>query len=151
MVKNEFIWLIDVKLFLVFQSVFGGIKNYFSAPPKPLKTVREQKDDDSTKSNGESKLSEVLQNSSSSSNLSSQSAPTKTQTTLPRDRSTDDILDENLGIMGASLSRLKGLGLSLQTEIEDQNSMVERIIGKVDNSDHRIQQQNQQMNKILKK
>jgi len=95
--------------------------------------------------------------SSSSSSLSASRAPppvrveAQAQASLPRDRSVDDMLDENLGIMGASLSRLKGLGLSLQTEIEDQNQLVERIIGKTENVDHRIQGQSQQMNKILKK
>jgi len=135
------------------KSVFGSIKNYFSAPPKPLPSVKEEKKDEA-KQNGTS-ANESLRAAVSPTSTTATSPGTSPtdgyRRNVPRDRSVDDILDDNLGIMGDSLKRLKGLGLTLQTEIDDSNQLVERIIGKTENVDHRIQGQSQQMNKILKK
>lgn len=60
-------------------------------------------------------------------------------------------LDENLDEMSVGMSRLKSLAMGLGDEIETQNDQVDRITGKVDNTDERIRDKNAQMRRILGK
>ncbi|XP_045608555.1 synaptosomal-associated protein 29 [Procambarus clarkii] len=60
-------------------------------------------------------------------------------------------LDSDLDEMSMGLSRLKGLAEGLGAEIVDQNSMLDRIHGKVEKADTTIGSQNVQIKKILKR
>ena len=56
-----------------------------------------------------------------------------------------------IGEMSVSLSRLKGLAQGLGTELEDQNSLIDRLQTSADKADWRIQRQNKDMERLLKK
>lgn len=57
----------------------------------------------------------------------------------------------NIGDMSASLSRLKGLAQGLSSELDDQNQLLDRLQASTDKADWRIQRQNKDMERILKK
>lgn len=60
-------------------------------------------------------------------------------------------LDNDLDEMSAGLARLKGLAIGLGDEVTDQNSMLDRIQVKADNADQKIEGQNLQIKKLLKR
>lgn len=60
-------------------------------------------------------------------------------------------LDDNLDEMLVSITRLKGLGVALGDEIEQQNGLIDKIQDKVEGADIKIGSQNKQMNKLLGK
>jgi synaptosomal-associated protein 29 len=60
-------------------------------------------------------------------------------------------LDRNLDEMCDSLSRLKGLAIDLNGEIETQNDLIGEIGDKVESADMKINKQNREMFKILGK
>ncbi|XP_070689746.1 synaptosomal-associated protein 29 [Pempheris klunzingeri] len=63
-------------------------------------------------------------------------------------RDTHQALDNNLDEMCNGLSRLKNLGLGLQSEIEDQDSSIDSLLNKADKMDLKIQNTNQQIKKL---
>lgn len=63
----------------------------------------------------------------------------------------DEILDRNLDEMSLGLSRLKGLALNLNTELEEHDEILDRLDDKTSYTHMRVQKQNKDMNKILKK
>ncbi|XP_068228612.1 synaptosomal-associated protein 29 [Palaemon carinicauda] len=66
-------------------------------------------------------------------------------------RKVNEQLDSDLDDMALGLSRLKGLAKGLSSELEDQNTMLERIGDKTERADLTIGSQNTQMKKILKR
>ncbi|XP_038074361.1 synaptosomal-associated protein 29-like [Patiria miniata] len=60
-------------------------------------------------------------------------------------------LDSNLDEMSSGLGRLKNLGLGLGDEIERQNDDIDRITGKTDKLDTRIEGVNTDIKKILRR
>ena len=50
--------------------------------------------------------------------------------------------------MSLGLSRLKNLGLGLQSEIDDQDVALDSLLNKVDNMDGRIGSTNRQLKKL---
>lgn len=50
--------------------------------------------------------------------------------------------------MCSGLSRLKNLGLGLQSEIESQDDSIDALLNKADRMDSRIHNANQQMKKL---
>jgi synaptosomal-associated protein 29 len=60
-------------------------------------------------------------------------------------------LDRNLEDMCDSLSRLKGLAIDLNQEIDTQNDLIDDISNKVEDVDAKIGKQNKEMFKILGK
>ncbi|CAG07838.1 unnamed protein product, partial [Tetraodon nigroviridis] len=58
------------------------------------------------------------------------------------------VLDKNLDEMCDGLSRLKSLGLGLQSEIDSQDDSINSLLNKVDKMDSKIQNTNQQMKKL---
>lgn len=60
-------------------------------------------------------------------------------------------LDRNLDEMADSLSRLKGLAIDLNLEIDSQNDLIDDISNKVEDVDVKIGKQNKDMFKILGK
>lgn len=63
----------------------------------------------------------------------------------------DDQLDRNLDDMASSLARLKGLAQGLNTELDDHNQILERVSDKADVVGFKVDKQNKEMGKILKK
>uniref|UniRef100_A0A1A8AB20 Synaptosomal-associated protein 29 n=3 Tax=Nothobranchius furzeri TaxID=105023 RepID=A0A1A8AB20_NOTFU len=57
-------------------------------------------------------------------------------------------LDKNLDEMSFGLSRLKNLGLGLQSEIEDQDDSIDSLMNKVDKMDLKITNTNQQLKNL---
>ena len=63
----------------------------------------------------------------------------------------DEQLDRNLDDMATSLARLKGLAQGLNTELDEHNDILERVTDKADVVGFKVDKQNKEMNKILKK
>lgn len=64
-------------------------------------------------------------------------------------KSVDAVLDSNLDQMSAGLGRLKGLALNLNEELEEHNSILDRLDDKTSNADWRVKKQNKDMDKLL--
>ena len=62
----------------------------------------------------------------------------------------DDVVDKNLETMLAGLTVLKGQGLALGNEIDEQNVLLDTIQGQTENMDKRVEQQNKRINKIIR-
>jgi len=147
------------------KSVFGSIRNYFSGgnrdvskvPASKSSSSLDKEDGGATDSSAESKnkLARILETSGNESSSSSMVHPVErlrsSDFNPPSSRDVNDILDQNLEDIGVSLTRLKGLGLDLNKEMLDQNDMLERIRDKTEDADFKIQRQNKDMNRILKK
>lgn len=129
------------------KSMFGGLKNYLS---------------------GKNEFDAKMSPSSSNSEVSSLPSPTADErfTSHPTTRLRNDPikqqqqqmsgnfnqqLDRNLEDMCDSLSRLKGLAIDLNGEIETQNDLIDDISTKVEDVDAKIGKQNKEMFKILGK
>ncbi|XP_077572205.1 synaptosomal-associated protein 29 [Stigmatopora nigra] len=63
-------------------------------------------------------------------------------------RQAHQTLDNNLDEMAGGLSRLKNLGLGLQSEIESQDDSINSLLNKVDKMDSKISNTNQQMKRL---
>ncbi|XP_067123729.1 synaptosomal-associated protein 29 [Centruroides vittatus] len=148
------------------KSIFGGIKSYFSrsnsnatlptktlqeeplAQPCPLQTTVEKIRGDGGFESREHHPALAARGIDYSS-------------TSPDDRLRDPGYDfserveqqinTNIDQMSLGLGRLKNLAIGLGDEIEEQNSMLDRITGKVEKSDETVEYQNRQMRRILKK
>lgn len=136
------------------KSMFGGLKNYLA---------------------GKSDYDAKMSTSSSNSEVSSLPSPTADErfsshptTRLRNDQisnrqqqqqqqqmsgngSFNSQLDQNLEEMCDSLSRLKGLAIDLNQEIDTQNDLIDDITYKVEDVDIKIGKQNKDMFKILGK
>lgn len=128
--------------------MFGGLKNYLA---------------------GKNELDAKMSASSSNSEMSSLPSPTADErfAAHPTTRLRNDPmqyqkqqqvsggfnqqLDRNLEDMCDSLSRLKGLAIDLNQEIDTQNDLIDDISNKVDDVDVKIGKQNREMFKILGK
>nr|CAG4650681.1 EOG090X0MTI [Sida crystallina] len=141
------------------KSVFSSIKNYFSKPSdssagsKPLTSSASLH---STSSGSNSQLEKALEQSATV--RSQQPHPGLRTRGLtddfdhkPLQSDVDDQLDENLGVMSQSLFRLKGLAQGLSSEIDDQNKLLDGLQISADKADWRVQRQNKDMERLLKK
>lgn len=63
----------------------------------------------------------------------------------------DEKLKDDLDDISLSLTRLKGLAQGMGTELDDQNSLLDRLNVSVDKADWKIKHQNKEMNSILSK
>ncbi|XP_057687427.1 synaptosomal-associated protein 29 [Corythoichthys intestinalis] len=63
-------------------------------------------------------------------------------------RQAHQTLDNNLDEMADGLSRLKNLGLGLQSEIDSQDDSINSLLNKVDKMDSKISNTNQQMKRL---
>lgn len=129
------------------KSMFGGLKNYLAG-----------------KSEYESKISPSSSNSSSIASPSPDERYAAHPTTRLRNdpnqqqqqmtsghANFNNQLDRNLDEMCSSLSRLKGLAIDLNQEIDTQNDMIDDISNKVEDVDVKIGKQNRDMFKLLGK
>ncbi|CAL8296448.1 unnamed protein product [Gadus morhua 'NCC'] len=147
------------------KSVWGGLVNYFKAKPETKPPPVQ---------NNSYQASDKLQNALSSSrghedkyqashpNLRKldtagfgASAPVdddpSVQNGHPRNqhlRAAHQTLDTNLDDMSLGLSRLKGLGLGLQSELESQDDSLDSLMNKVDKMDLKINNTNQQIKNL---
>ena len=64
-------------------------------------------------------------------------------------KSVDEILDSNLDEMSLGLGRLKGLALNLNEELEEHNSILDRLDDKTAGADWRVKKQNKDMEKLV--
>nr|CAG4649886.1 EOG090X0MTI [Scapholeberis mucronata]SVE94040.1 EOG090X0MTI [Scapholeberis mucronata] len=138
------------------KSVFSSMKNYFSKPAEPSKNPSSSSLPQSSSSN--SNLAKLVDQSASQvGQQSPQSHPSLRIKGLENDFShkplsnVDERLEQDLSDMSLSLSRLKGLAQGLGSELEDQNSLIDRLQTSADKADWRIQRQNKDMERLLKK
>uniref|UniRef100_A0A8C9W7C4 Synaptosomal-associated protein 29 n=1 Tax=Scleropages formosus TaxID=113540 RepID=A0A8C9W7C4_SCLFO len=123
------------------KSVWGGIVNYFKGKPEPrefLVCVRLQAALNESKEH-EDKYQQIWNPCGSARN----GYPWNQHL-----RATHQQLDSNLDEMSLGLSRLKNLGLGLQVELEDQDSSIDNLLGKVDRMDGKINATNQQIKSL---
>lgn len=138
------------------KSVFGGIVNYFKSKPEPVTPP-----DPTLQPSGNIKLQEAIESSraqesnyqASHPNLrkldtsgfgrldggsTTASSGTDTYPKNPSLRMYHQKVDENLDEMSSGLSRLKNLALGLQSEIDDQDVIIDRLTPKVETLDSHI-------------
>ncbi|KAM3868471.1 synaptosomal-associated protein 29 [Diretmus argenteus] len=147
------------------KSVWGGLVNYFKAKPETTKPPEEPK---------AYQASDKLQNAMSmskehedkyqashpnlrkldtggfgaSASIDDNSSKQNGHPVNRQLRAAHQTLDNNLDDMSLGLSRLKHLGLGLQTEIDDQDSSLDSLLNKVDKMDLKIHNTNQQMKNL---
>ncbi|XP_075983872.1 synaptosomal-associated protein 29kDa [Anticarsia gemmatalis] len=141
------------------KSVFYGLKNYISGKSDQT-PPRSQASPNQSAGPSSSRLNETIDNlcqSSSEDHFRShpstrlydldgqQSAP------VPNSQRVNELLDANLDEMVQHINRLKGLGIALGEEIEQQTDLIDTIHDKVEVADIKIGKQNKQMNKLLGK
>lgn len=132
------------------KSMFGGLKNYLAG-----------KNDYDAKMSQSSSNSEISSLPSPSADERFSSHPTtrlridqahhRQQQQQQASGNFNNQLDKNLDEMCDSLSRLKGLAVDLNQEIDTQNDLIDDISTKVENVDMKIGKQNREMFKILGK
>lgn len=130
------------------KSMFGGLKNYLAG-----------KSDYDAKMSTSSSNSEVSSLPSPTADERFSSHPTtrlrgdpvQYQQQMQKTGNFNNQLDQNLDDMCDSLSRLKGLAIDLNLEIDTQNDLIDDITGKVEDTDIKIGKQNKEMFKILGK
>lgn len=143
------------------KSVFGGLKNYLSGkdnmqPSRRMTSAQSTlatdsdaaRDRDSMASKQSNKYEDNYNNGDSAiggidTNISHQ------RTRSNESKTFNQRLDQNLDEMAGSLSRLKGLAIDLNQEIETQNDLIDNIGNKVENVDVKIKRQNKDMNHLL--
>ncbi|XP_076005692.1 synaptosomal-associated protein 29 [Genypterus blacodes] len=149
------------------KSVWGGLVGYFKGKPETKPAAPEEEPSGYQASD---KLQNAMSNSREHEDKYAASHPNlrklntggfgaagsgdegaSNQNGYPRNthlRAAHQTLDNNLDDMSAGLSRLKSLGLGLQTEIDDQDDSVDALLNKVDKMDVKICNTNQQMKKL---
>ena len=153
------------------KSVFGGITNYLFAknsglPPPPPSASTPQQGSNSQKIPHSN--SDVSIGSTSSSRkpfyqpendrldtIREQNHPALKSRGLLEDldknSSVDEVLDRNLDEMAMGLSRLKGLALDLNAELDEHDDILIRLDDKASRTGIKVEKQNKDMSKILKK
>jgi len=139
------------------KSVFSSIKNYFSKPPEfGIQSNAASTELAPSKSSSNSQLVKVMEQSTAQSSKDSQH-PVFRMRASDNDFShkpfsnIDEQLDEDLGVMSHSLSRLRGLAQGLSSELDDQNDLIDRVQTSADKADMRISRQNKDMERLLRK
>nr|CAD7589284.1 unnamed protein product [Timema genevievae] len=148
------------------KSVFGSLKNYLSGKAvEPASSTSSQgllsKSNSSTETSGapsgKSDQSMTAQGAMSSADthpglrIRGLVEQEEVKRNRPPAMSVNQILDNNLLEMGDTITRLKGLAQGLGEELDSQNDLLESITDKTESTDFKIQQQNKDMKKLLKK
>ncbi|KAK7145463.1 hypothetical protein R3I93_013253 [Phoxinus phoxinus] len=149
------------------KSVWGGMVNYFKAKPEPPRPAQKDQpvsyEANSSLQNAlaESKQQEdkyhashpnlrKLETSGFGASASLDNGPSD-QNGYPKNkqlRAAHQQLDTNLDEMASGLSRLRGLGLGLQAEINDQDVSLDSLLNKADNMDGKISSTNRQLKNL---
>jgi len=149
------------------RSVFGSIKNYFSGHSSSSSQASGQLAAGSANSNPAPGLLSTNRNTAQPSMGSSpgQNSYNNFNNRVSQSHNNisgmqkqqgltsavDEQLDKNLDDMATSLARLKGLAQGLNTELDEHNDILERVNDKADMVGFKVDKQNKDMNKILKK
>lgn len=137
------------------KSVFGGLKNYLSGQrdQEPPRRVSTQSDTTYSTEGQPQQRSPLSPDRSFDAHPVARLRGISEQMTGGGHHapSFNEQLDKNLDDMAGSLSRLKGLAIDLNQDIESQNDLIDNITNKVDNVDVKLQRQNKDMNKLLGK
>jgi len=134
------------------KSVFSSIKNYFSKPSEFA--IHTNPAAESTPKSSNSQLGKVMEQTAAQSSKDSQHPVFRIRENDFSHKpfsNIDDQLDEDLGIMSDSLSRLRGLAQGLSSELDDQNDLIDRVQTSADKADMRIARQNKDMERLLRK
>ncbi|XP_041760385.1 synaptosomal-associated protein 29 [Coregonus clupeaformis] len=148
------------------KSVWGGLVNYFKAKPETTKPPPEEP----VAYQASSKLQNAMSHSKEHEDKYQASHPnlrkldtegfgasasvddsSSNQNGYPANRqlrAAHQTLDNNLDEMSLGLGRLKNLGLGLQSEIENQDTSLDNLLGKVDKMDLKINKTNQQIKNL---
>ena len=135
------------------RSVFGSIRNYFSGhsnsaqAPAPAPAP-------APAGPGNRNLSSSASTGSSFNNLNNrvtQSHSAVDQISTQNYNAVDERLDRNLDDMASSLARLKGLAQGLNTELDDHDQIIGRVHDKAEVVGFKVEKQNRDMGRILKK
>eukprot|EP00096_Caligus_rogercresseyi_P014166 TRINITY_DN6695_c0_g1_i1.p1 TRINITY_DN6695_c0_g1~~TRINITY_DN6695_c0_g1_i1.p1 ORF type:complete len:224 (+),score=89.87 TRINITY_DN6695_c0_g1_i1:81-752(+) len=128
------------------KSVLGGIMNYFSGRSRAAP---------SHASSGGLKASLRPEPSPppplSTTNSSNSSTPRGPPPIYYNENNSEEILERNLDEMSMGLSRLKVLAHGLNKEMDEHNGILDRIDDGVGKNAWRIEKQNKDMSKLLKK
>jgi len=155
------------------KSVFGGIKNYLFAKNSGLPPPSTQQAIQATTSS-----QNQIPHSNSDASIGSSSSRKQFYSQAENDRldtireqnhpalrsrglveedsaktlaSVDEVLDRNLDEMAMGLSRLKGLALDLNAELDEHDDILIRLDDKASRTGIKVEKQNKDMSKILKK
>lgn len=148
------------------KSVWGGMVNYFKAKPE----IKPPQKDQPVSYEGNSSLQNALSDSRQHEDKYQASHPNlrkmdtsgfgasasldnepSDQNGYPKNKQLRDAhqqLDKNLDEMSLGLGRLKHLGLGLQSEIDDQDVSLDRLLNKVDTMDGKIGSTNRQLKNL---
>lgn len=144
------------------KSVFGGIRNYFAgrgaAQPAGVAggsagAIQQPSSTGSSSAGGavpDSGPSDPLRHSQHP-GLRSRGLGDDAGAGLDGLDSVDDRLNKNLDDMGLGLGRLKAMAQDLNQELGDHNDLIDRLDHKTSNTNWRVEKQNKDMNKLLKK
>lgn len=142
------------------KSIFGGLKNYI-AGQKDLQAPTEAAPRPNIGDKLNSPTSSLYSLSKSVKSNGPQAATIQAENALQQSQATvtqastgssfNKQLDKNLDEMAGSLSRLKGLAIDLNQEIDDQNDLIDDITTKTENVDARLGKQNKEINRLLGK
>ena len=134
------------------KSVFGGIKNYLfaknSTNPSPSSVSGAP-----IQSNEERKKNHHFMNDDLDT-MREENHPALRSRGLvenQQSQSVDEVLDKNLDEMAMGLSRLKGLALDLNAELDEHDDILNRLDDKSAQAGIKVTKQNKDMSKLLKK
>ena len=149
------------------RSVFGSIRNYFSgqsasasaasgSSPAPLPPGGNRNLSASASAGsglGQGQPGPGQANFNDFNNRVSQAGSATQQVSAGHQHynAVDAQLDRNLDDMASSLARLKGLAQGLNTELDDHNQIIERVHDKAEVVGFKVDKQNKEMGRILKK
>lgn len=148
------------------KSVFGGIRNYLFAKNSGLPPATAQQPSTSQNVRISNSDSDIASSSSRQpmykpendrlDTIREQNHPALKSRGLVENNSgkpasVDDILDNNLDEMAMGLSRLKGLALDLNAELDEHDDILIRLDDKASRTGIKVEKQNKDMSKILNK
>lgn len=147
------------------KSVFGGIKNYLFAKNSGLPSGGSQSGSSTMsgpskmpQSNSDLAIGGRIKHYQPSEDPRLDSLREETHPALRQrgliepdvaKRSVDDVLDDNLDEMAKGLSRLKGLALDLNAELDEHDDIIDRIDDKASHAGIKVNKQNKDMSKLL--
>jgi len=147
------------------KSVFGGIKNYLFAKSSGLPPAAAQQPPTSQNVRLSNSDSDIASSSARKpmyqpendrlDTIREQNHPALKSRGLVEEsekpKSVDDVLDQNLDEMAMGLSRLKGLALDLNAELDEHDDILIRLDDKASRTGIKVEKQNKDMSKILNK
>ena len=134
------------------RSVFGSVKNYFSGRSSASAGAANSNAAAATPAGRTSTASAAPAGQSSYNDFNNRVSQSHNNLQGMRvSDAVDEQLDRNLDDMATSLARLKGLAQGLNTELDEHNDILERVTDKADVVGFKVDKQNKEMNKILKK